>query len=254
MAILDYSADVWRDALSLSEADIPSALILEGTWWRKTATANRLDKLEKVRELDFPEMYLGEWNGVLIAYCCAYGAARAVEPAHIFAQLGTPLLIQIGTCGILDPAIRPGTVTLPERCDASDGISSLYGAADTVQIDNKWIATAERLLHDQNVDTVRTRHLTWPSLFAQSNKMCDDWANKGIKSIDMETSIVVAVANHYNVSAVSMLSAWDALKHDKTFLDPLSDEDMARLKRSNEQIFDVALSLAAAVQDQRSVN
>ena len=253
MAILDYSADVWRTALSLSEADIPQALILEGTWWRETATANRLNKLEKVRELDFPDMYTGEWKGIPVAYCFAYGAARAVEPAHIFAQLGTPLLIQIGTCGILDAAIRPGTVTLPEVCEACDGISSIYGAADSVQIDNKWMAMAEHLLHDLNLDTRRTRHLTWPSLFAQSDAMCDDWASSGIKSIDMETSVVVAVANHFKVSAVSMLSAWDVLKNNKTFLDPLSDEDTLMLQRSNEQIYNVALSLAEAVQDQRSV-
>lgn len=247
MAILDYSADVWLDALSLSAADIPRVLILEGTWWRKRATANRLNKLENVRELEFPDMYIGQWKGIQVAYCCAYGAARAVEPAQIFAQLGTPLLIQIGTCGILDPAIRPGTVTLPDLCDACDGISPIYGATDSIQIDNKWIATAERLLHDLDLDTTRTRHLTWPSLFAQSDAMCNDWANKGIKSIDMETTAVVAVANHYKISAVSMLSAWDALKHNKTFLDPLSDQDTARLKRSNEHIFDVALSLAEVV-------
>lgn len=247
MAILDYSADVWLNALSLSESDIPRGLILEGTWWRKSATENRLGKLENVRELDFPDMYIGQWQGIQVAYCCAYGAARAVEPAQIFAQLGTPLLIQIGTCGILDPAIRPGTVTLPELCDACDGISPIYGAADTVQVDNKWIAAAERLLHDRDLDTIRTRHLTWPSLFAQSDAMCDDWANRGIKSIDMETTTVVAVANHYKVAAVSILSAWDALNHNKTFLDPMSEHDMARLKRANDQIYDVALSLVESV-------
>ena len=254
MAILDYSFEIWREALSLADADIPRVLILEGTWWRETATANRLAKLENVRELDFPDMFIGEWRGIPVAYCCAYGAARAVEPAHIFAQLGTPLLIQIGTCGILDPTVRPGSAILPEFCDASDGISSLYGAAESVRINNKWIASAERLLQDHDLDTRRTHHLTWPSLFAQTNEMCDAWAESGIVSIDMETTTVVAVADYFNVSAVSMLSAWDALKHDKTFLDPLSDEDSARLKLSNSLVFEVALSLAEAVQDEWNVH
>jgi len=247
MAILDYSADIWLEALSMRAEDIPKALILEGTWWREKATANRLAKLDNVRELDFPDMYIGEWAGASVVYCCAYGAARAVEPAHVFAQLGTPLLIQIGTCGILDPVVKPGTVTLPEVCEARDGVSHIYGADETVHIDNKWIAAAERLLQDRNIDTVRTHHLTWPSLFAQSNTMCDSWADEGIVSIDMETTTVVAVADYFNVSAVSMLSAWDALKHDKTFLDALADEDAARLKASNDAVFDVALSLTEAV-------
>ena len=250
MANLDYSPDIWRKSLSLVDADIPRALILEGTWWREKATVNRLARLENVRELDFPDMYIGEWRGVTVAYCCAYGAARAVEPAHIFAQLGTPLLIQIGTCGILNPSIRPGTVTLPEFCEARDGISSIYGAADSLTINNKWIASAERLLQDRGVDTKRTRHLTWPSLFAQSREMCDTWAERGIESIDMETTTVVGVADYFNASAVSMLSAWDVLEDDKTFLDPLSDSDSARLKSSNNLVFDVALSLAAIIQSE----
>ncbi len=99
MAILDHSDQIWRDALGMPEGQEPVALILEGTWWRETATAARLALLEDVRELEFPDMFVGTWHGLSIAYCCAYGAARAVEPAHIFAQMGTPVLIQIGTCG-----------------------------------------------------------------------------------------------------------------------------------------------------------
>lgn len=53
---------------------------------------------------------------------------------------------------------------------------------------------------------------------------------------------------HLYVAAGSMLSAGDAVKHNKAFLEPLSDMDMdmARLKRSNELVYDVALSLAEA--------
>ena len=54
MAILDYPADIWREALDLPPGKEPQALILEGTWWRKSATENRLAKLDDVRELSFP--------------------------------------------------------------------------------------------------------------------------------------------------------------------------------------------------------
>ena len=42
MAILDYRPQIWRDALDLPRDNEPVALILEGTCWRATATANRL--------------------------------------------------------------------------------------------------------------------------------------------------------------------------------------------------------------------
>jgi len=236
MAILDYPASIWLEALELSQEQVPDALILEGTWWRKTATANRLSHLSNVRELNFPDMFMGEYGGATVAYCCAYGAARAVEPAHIFGQLGTPLLVQIGTCGTLDVNASTGTVVLPESCAAKDGLSHIYGADKIVQTNTYRVSQAEKLLHQENIVTTRAKHLTWPSLFAQSDDMCDQWAAEGYLSIDMETSTVVAVADYFGVEAVSLLSVWDALPHGRTFLDPLTPEDAARLKHSNEVV------------------
>lgn len=244
MAILDYSPEIWRQALDMPKGAEPAALILEGTWWRETATKSRLSHLDNVQELDFPDMFVGDYNGAKVAYCCAYGAARAVEPAHIFAQMGTPLLIQIGTCGTLDIAASTGMVMLPEECHARDGVSQHYGAGNTVHTDAKWVTRAEQLLAQQIVNTMRAKHLTWPSLFAQSDDMCNGWIEEGLLSIDMETSTVVAVADYFGVSAVSMLSVWDALPHGRTFIDPLSPDEAANLKRSNELIFEVALQLA----------
>ena len=244
MAILDYPSTIWLEALELPQDQIPDALILEGTWWRETATANRLARLSNVRELNFPDMFIGEYEGTSVAYCCAYGATRAVEPAHIFAQLGTPLMVQIGTCGTLDVHAGTGTVVLPESCAARDGVSQIYGAGDTARTTPHWVSQAEALLHKENITTNRTRHLTWPSLFAQSDVMCAEWIREGFLSIDMETSTVAAVAHYFGVECVSLLSVWDALPHGRTFLDPLNEEDAAKLKRSNEVVFQVALNLA----------
>lgn len=253
MAILDYSADIWREALDIGEGEEPAALILEGTWWRETASENRLGKLTDVKELAFPEMYSGIYGNVPVVYCCAYGAARAVEPAHVFAQMGTPLLIQLGTCGTLDVDASTGQVILPEVCAARDGVSQYYGAGETVRTDPGWVERAEQVLQSFERQTQRAYHLTWPSLFAQSDEMCNGWAAEGLLSIDMETSAVVAVANRFGSAAVSMLSVWDALPHGRTFLDPLEPEDLKRLKDSNELIFDAALLLAQEAQQNRPV-
>lgn len=246
MAILDYSDQIWRDALGMPKGREPDALILEGTWWRETATASRLALLEDVRELSFPDMFVGTWRGLSIAYCCAYGAARAVEPAHVFAQMGTPVLIQIGTCGTLDMAVSTGMVALPESVAARDGVSQYYGAKETAFTAPDLVDLAQKRLAARDVSTARTKHLTWPSLFAQSDQMCADWTREGLVSIDMETSAVIAVGDKYGAKVLSMLSVWDALPHGRTFLDPLDPDDAARLTRSNEIVFEVALEVAEA--------
>lgn len=251
MAILDYKDDIWREALDFPKGEEPDALILEGTWWREQATENRLAYLDDVKELPFPEMFVGTYEGARVAYCCAYGAARAVEPAHVFAQMGTPLLIQIGTCGTLDTEAGTGLVILPESCAARDGVSQSYDAGADVDTSAIWVERADKALTTLGIKTQKARHLTWPSLFAQSDKMCDDWTREGLLSIDMETSAVVAVARYFGVEAVSMLTVWDALPHGRTFLDPLDPPDAAALKLSNEAVFEVALSLSKEVAQQR---
>ncbi|WP_299949907.1 hypothetical protein [uncultured Ruegeria sp.] len=244
MAILNYDAQHWRDALGIAEGCEPTALILEGTWWRETATQARLSKLNNVAELAFPEMFVGDSNGVRIAYCCAYGAARAVEPAHVFGQLGTKLMIQLGTCGSLDPNAGTGVVALPVECQACDGVSQYYGAGEKVMTDPDLVSAAERALSQRGIPSQRTRHLTWPSLFAQSDEMCAEWAREGIASIDMETSAVVAVGDRFGARTFSLLTVWDQLFEGRTFNDPLPPESAEALKRSNDAVFDVALEIA----------
>ncbi|MFK7878997.1 hypothetical protein [Roseobacter sp.] len=246
MAILDYTDQHWRDALGIARDRAPAALIMEGTWWRQAATASRLDYLDDVVELAFPDMFMGKWQGLDVAFCCAYGAPRAVEPTHIFSQLGTDLLIQIGTCGSLDADASTGVVALPEECLARDGVSQHYGAGESVFTDAGLVETVEKSLARHGVPSQRTRHLTWPSLFAQSDEMCERWALEGIASIDMETSAVVAVGDRFGARTVSMLTVWDQLFAGRTFNDPLPEDDMEKLKRANKIVFEVALELALA--------
>lgn len=245
MAILDLPPDTWRKALGIIAGHEPSALILEGTWWHKKALAARLGKLLDVQETAFPGMYLGTWKGTRVAYCCAYGAARACEPAHVFAQMGTRLLIQIGTCGAFVPDAAPGTVILPTRCAARDGVSPHYGGAEIELLDAGWIARAKANLTARKIQVREGMHLTWPSLFAQSDAMCEAWAREGFLSVDMETSVVAAVARRFGAAAVSMLSVWDMLAAGHTFLDALAESDADALAKSNDAVFDVALDLAA---------
>lgn len=192
-------------------------------------------------------MFVGSFHGARIAYCCAYGAARAVEPAHVFAQLGTPLLVQIGTCGVIASGIAAGTVAVPRSATARDGISHHYGAAETVDFNNKWASRAESLLSDAGVLGRQTAHLTWPSLFAQSDAMCRGWAEEGLETVDMEASVVAAVASRFGRESIALLVAWDMLTEGRTFLDPLPPDLQDAFDAANAATFDVALRLAVEV-------
>lgn len=237
-------------ALGLDEA--PVALILEGTWWRARAERRRLARLDDVRESAFPDIHLGRHQGILVGYVCAYGAARAVEPAHVFAQVGTPLLIQIGTCGAMDGELATGTVAVPRRIVARDGLSPLYGAGTDVIPSRTWADRALAALARRGVPATLTDHLTWPSLFAQSDAMVDGWRAEGLGTVDMEAGAVAAVAARFGAAAVALLTVWDALAEGRTFLDPLDDSAQAALERADEATFEAALDLSAEAGERRA--
>lgn len=251
MAVLDFQKSVWQAALGELPHGVPDVLILEGTWWREKACKERLACLTEVSELPFPDMFVGRFGGARVAYCCAYGAARAVEPAHVFAQLGTPLAIQIGTCGVLTADIEAGSVVVPRHAQAGDGISGYYGAGEEVAFDEVWAARAEALLKAQGVSARPSEHLTWPSLFAQSDEMCRRWTKEGLETIDMEASAVAAVMAHFGQSSLTLLAAWDQLDAGKTFLDPLPAAQQEALTKANTATFETALQIAVEVSQHR---
>ena len=146
--ILDLTAAEWRAALNMPEAEVPEAVIVEGSWWREQRTRWRLGCLENVRELSFPDIFVGEWGGRRVAFCCAYGAARTAEVIQLFGVLGTRLAVQIGTCGGLQRHLRPGDIIVPKTARALDGVAQLYNAAPITSGDPVSLEVARRLVSE----------------------------------------------------------------------------------------------------------
>ncbi len=247
-SILDLEPKVWQQALDLSDADLPVAIISEGSWWREQRTRWRLAELDDVRELKFPDMFLGYRRGMPVVYCCAYGAPRAVEVAHVFGSLGAQLAIQIGTCGGLQGALTPGDVVVPSVAVCREGIAEVYGFPDEVSGDVVWSDKARKLLASRSRTVHDGTHLTWHSIFAQDGAMARSWCKSGYLSVDMETATTFAVAEYFGMAAVSMLVVWDEVIEGRSFLDPLEPDAQESLDESNKAVFDVALELVDALE------
>ncbi len=242
-SIMEITPAEWLAALGLSADQAPDAVIVEGSWWRQQRTDWRLSYLSDVDELRFPDIFVGRWRDKRIAFCCAYGAPRTVEVAHLFALLGAKLVVQIGTCGGLQPRLRPGDVILPQVAIARDGVAHLYGAVEAALASPDWSAKAEAALLEREHRVHQGTHLTWSSIFAQDQKLIESWHKADYLSVDMETATTFAVAGYFGAPAISMLVVWDDLMRGKSFLDPLTADEQAALDRGNKDVYEVALQL-----------
>ena len=246
-AVMDLGRDEWLDALGMDKSEVPKAVIMEGSWWRAQRTKWRLSYLEDVRELAFPDIFYGFWQGSPVVYSCVYGAPRAVELAHLFGVLGTSRMVMIGTCGALDPGLTTGDVVVPSLAVAREGVAHLYKTVteetSIVPSDPNLTAKAKAALESRGIRTADSLHLTWSSIFAQSGAMVEEWRERGYGSVDMEAATLFAVAKHFGFAATALLVVWDQLTADRSFLDPLTPEEQIRLDTANTAVFEVALEI-----------
>lgn len=233
----------WLRALGLREDEIPVLLILEGSWWQAERNRMRLSALEDVRELGFPEMHWGRYRGQPVLYSCVYGAPRAVEPVHVFGSVGTPVVVQIGSCGALQPQVATGDIVLPERAAIGEGASQYYGGVGFAEPDPILVGRAEAAFRRRGFTVHRGPLLTTSALFAQPPERIEMWREAGFLGVDMETSAVFTVARRFRMRAVSLLFAWDELLHGRSFLDEFSPQEQKRQREANQAIFEVALEM-----------
>lgn len=231
------------DLLGLDEEEVPRLLVLEGTWWRQEALDKRLPSLSEVRELGAPDLWHGWHRDLPVAYCPAYGAARAVEPVHILGTCGTPVVVQIGSCGGLQPNLRTGDIVLPEKATIGEGASQYYGGKGAAPANLGKVTRAAALLAMRDVYAHRGPTVTTDALLAQPDALIRAWAKAGHLAVDMETSAVFSAALAFGMRAASLLYVWDELPR-RSWTDPFSPEEEQAHEEASEAIWEVALALA----------
>lgn len=241
---MELSRSQWLQAIGLTSGEVPEVMIMEGSWWTKKGTRERLAWLDDVKELNFPEIHHGYYKGHPVAYSCAtYGAPRAVEPVHFLSCIGCRTFVQIGTCGGIAPGLVTGDIVLPQKAAIGEGASQYYAHVDYSYADETCLKSAIYLFAQRGVRVHSGLHFTTSALFAQSDELVSSWRKKGYLGVDMETSAVFSAAGAMGVRAVSLLFVWDELVKKRTFLDGYSDEERLAQKRANDLIFEVALDL-----------
>ena len=241
---MNHTKEEWMKLLGIQNSEIPDILIMEGTWWEKDAYKNRFAELENPRKLNFPNMYLGYTNGRNVLFCCAYGAPRAVEPIHICGILGTPRVVQIGSCGSLQSNIRTGDIIIPNPAQIGEGASQYYKGHTKSYPSISLASEALKILNSCELDVHQGLHLTTSALFQQNFDTITKWSETGYLSVDMETSAVFSAAKYFGMEAISLVFVWDELLNERTWLDTFLPEEKEKQKTANKLTFKTALALA----------
>jgi uridine phosphorylase len=233
----------WWEVTGLSKDEVPEVVVLEGTWWRRDREAQRLPHLNQVRELNAPDWYWGIYDGHPVVYACMYGAARAVEPVVILGKLGTPAVVQIGSCGGINPEAHTGDLLIPDEVVIEEGVSRWYHSGATVTATPELVDKAVAITEKQGIRALRGRSVTEDTLLGvrPADDSVQRWIDAGYIGVDMETSAVFSAAQHLGMKRLSLIHIWDEYALGRRWSDPLPPDIDAYRRSTEHAMFEIAL-------------
>jgi uridine phosphorylase len=223
----------WLSFLDLVEDRVPPVLLLRGTRNLRTNYDKYAARFDDVLEVGSPnglfeDVLIGRHRGINVGYASVYGGPMASEIAHVFAVLGTRLVIQTGVCGALGDGIAAGDLVVATEARCAEGAAECYlpgvrTVAATPGLVAK-VASAPGILIPRHVGPVWTT----AALLAEGTAEIERWHGEGYLAADMETASAFAVAEYFGMRRVSLLYAFDNPRQGAHLGLTEGDKDAAR--------------------------
>jgi hypothetical protein len=129
---------------------------------------------------------------------------------HIFGVCGTRTVVQIGSCGGLQPGVHTGDIVLSEQATIGEGASQYYGGRKVAHANLGRVAPAAALLAT-TASTRTAAHRDDVGAAAAAGGAGAQVGRGGHLGVDMETSAVFSAATHFGMRRASLLFVWDEL-------------------------------------------
>lgn len=244
MGYFSVEPDRWKDYLDISDTDIPGKVIIEGRMDYPGAIEKRSLSIEDVRPGWMPNLVLGSYKGALVAYAACFGGPIASQIAHIYCNLGTEKVVQIGTCGGLQENIDLGDIVVSQGVLSLDGCARLYKRPeDFVAFDPSLLEKASRLLDRRDVQVYVGRTVSIYDILLEEIEDLFDLSRSGYVAIEMEAGAIGAVAGHFGTPALSMFVVSDNSISDKGLFYERTEDEQERITRGLDTLFGTALDL-----------
>jgi uridine phosphorylase len=236
----------WQSILGLSQEDLPQALILRGTRNLKhhyQAYAASFDDVTEVGSPNgaFEDVFIGQRDGLRIAYASVYGAAMASEITHVFGVLGARLVVQTGCCGALVDGFEAGDLFLATEAYCGEGAARYYLPETTLVRSTLEARRMRSLAKGDSPPIHEGRIYTTAALLAEGDREIEAWHDDGFGAVDMETATTFAVAEHFGMDRASILFGFDNPRQKSHILLTDAEKD-ARRGRGNQAMIQLAFS------------
>ena len=196
--------------------DVGKTVLLPGDPGRVQFIASFFDNAKHVATNREYVTYTGEYKGVKIS-CTSTGigcpsASIALEE---LANVGAQNFIRVGTCGALQPEIKPGDIIIATAAVRGDGTSTEYTPIEYPAVADHFVtsalvASAGVLGADFRLGVIRSHdafYIESPFAHGDWSSRIKKWTEMGVLAVENESSALFVVANYRRVKAGTVLVA-----------------------------------------------
>jgi purine-nucleoside phosphorylase len=223
----NISPEEYKKYLNLSPDYKVDGLIISGTWniakeiliLKKSLDDfdNNFD-LRKFENNDFLNNgYELRINNKIIWFFVVYGSALASEYVHLSCIFGSKKNILIGSCGGLKKGANSGDILLPTKSKSDGSSCNMYDRTNgKYQFSDEKLRTRLKGQLEKQYSIHEGPTMTCQAMMAETEDDVIDWSRQGYCGVEMESSTVFAVSNHFNVPAAAVLRIADNLVVNET--------------------------------------
>jgi len=170
-------------------------------------------------------------------FVLAYGGAELSEYLHLACLFGSQKNIFVGSCGGLKTGMRSGDFIVPISSYGQESSVRIYNREDPIQYSDKNLSNSlEKRLSGDSIKIWEGPMVTCQGSLGQTEDDVRKWSDEGYFGVDMETSTVFAVSNHFSVPSAASVYVADNIVEGQTPLseDFASQADMRQQRRHRQ--------------------
>jgi purine-nucleoside phosphorylase len=237
----DWPPERLLSSLGLTTQDVPEAVLLMGAWSIPESVKIARCYFDNINSTEhFWNGFLGKTNDICVGYAGVFGASMAASIAHIFAAAGTKFLIQLGSCGSLQPGFHVGDLIIPDIAVKGDGVSQAYGRSQSVCADSELSSILSTYCLNSGKLARQGVVYSTTTLYTETQRDIRTWQQKGYNAVDMETAVTFSVAKAFGCRCAALLYVIDRLAEGFDLAD-LTEEELRRETVAEQLLLDVSL-------------
>ncbi len=190
----------------------------------------------------FENITVLEINGKRIWFDSSYGGAYLCEVLHLASLLGSKKNILVGSCGGLTPSGSAGDIVIPTSSYGNESTTRMYQKDNNefMYFSDKNLNESVKSKIDPKFNIIEGKLMTCQGAMMESWEDIQRWSNKGYVGVEMESSTMFAVSNHFKVPSSAILFIADNIIKKETLFDDDFEKIKEKLKKSKFETFKVA--------------